>query len=81
MVVLHEVVWESSHLSLSFPPVGYGTRREKLGDESLPSRFDLHGLIRLFLPPESASQLPSSFLLTPSLCNTPIHPHTSDIES
>lgn len=40
-----------------------------------------HGLIRLFLPAESAFQLPSSFLFTPSLCSTPVHPHTSEIES
>ena len=56
-------------------------KERELGDGRLPSRYDLHGFIRLFLPPESAPQLPSSFLLTPSLCSTPVHPHISDIES
>lgn len=49
--------------------------------EGFPLIWISHDLIRLFLPPKSASQLPTSFLLTPYFYNTPIHPHTSDIES
>lgn len=64
-----------------FLPVRYGklTSREKLGDGRLPLIWISHDLIRLFLPSKSASQLPTSFLLTPYFYT--LIPHTSDIES